>query len=242
VLNVRADLDPSLADLDAILADLTESALSRILADYSGVRFRLDGEKREQGEFLAELFRSFALALIAAYALLAVTLRSYVAPLLILLALPFGFVGALVGHVLFDMELSAFSMIGMLALSGVVINDALLLVESAQRKRAQGVSLNDAFRESVRTRFRPILLTSLTTFFGLLPLLLEPSAQAAWLKPMGVSIGVGVVFATAITLLLVPAACVTLGFPARSDLVAAPSSSLLSSPSVSSSPRARGPA
>ena len=107
--------------------------------------------------------------------------------------------------------LSAFSMIGMLALSGVAINDAVLLVESAQRTFIDGVSLSDAFRKAARIRFRPILLTSLTTFFGLLPLLFEPSPQAAWLKPMGITLAVGIVFTTPITLLLLPAAFAAVG-------------------------------
>jgi len=205
-LNVVADVDPGVADARAILADVRANALPGILAEHPGVEFGLDGLARESAEFFSGVLRFWAVGLIAAYALLATMLGSYAQPLLILLAIPFGFVGAVIGHAALGLEISAFSIIGLIALSGVVVNDALLFADAANRVRACGAPLPEALREGASTRFRPIVLTSLTTFFGLLPLLFERSAQAAWLKPMAVTLGVGVIFATAITLLLVPAA------------------------------------
>jgi multidrug efflux pump subunit AcrB len=144
--------------------------------------------------------------MLAAYALLAVPLRSYLQPLLILFAIPFGFVGAVAGHAILGLQLSAFSMIGFVALTGVVVNDALLLIDRTNRNRSAGMEDRTALIEAAATRFRPILLTSLTTFFGLLPLIFERSAQALWLKPMVATLAFGVVFATVVTLVIVPAA------------------------------------
>ena len=138
------------------------------------------------------------------YALLAIPLRSYSQPLVIMSAIPFGLVGAVWGHLLMGMDLTILSMFGIVALAGVVVNDSLVLVDFINRHR-QEHPLEEAIREAGVARFRPILLTSLTTFFGLLPLLLERSLQARFLIPMAVSLSFGVLFATFITLVLVPA-------------------------------------
>ena len=132
-------------------------------------------------------------------------LRSYLQPLIIMAAIPFGLVGAVWGHVVMGHDVSMFSMIGLVALSGVVVNDSLVLVDYVNRLRAKGTPLHTAIREAGAARFRAIFLTSLTTFSGLTPLLLETSVQARMLIPMGISLGFGVVFATGITLFLVPA-------------------------------------
>ena len=145
------------------------------------------------------------IALLVIYALLAMPLRSYSQPFIIMTAIPFGIVGAVWGHLLMGLDFSMFSVIGLVALSGVVVNDSLVLVDYVNRRRAQGAELGQALVDAGVARFRAIMLTSLTTFAGLTPLLLETSVQARMLIPMGVSLAFGVVFATSITLLLVPA-------------------------------------
>ncbi|MDJ0848411.1 MAG: efflux RND transporter permease subunit [Myxococcota bacterium] len=219
-VNVRADVDPAVADPKDVTAHLEHEVLPALLAEYPGVSVRAAGKGRDESEMLGSLARWWGFALVVAYALMAAPLRSYVQPLLILLAVPFGFVGAVVGHLAFGLELSAFSIIGLVALTGVVINDALVLSDALRRRlearwgeRGRVVSqagLVPALREAAMSRFRPILLTSLTTFIGLLPLLFERSAQAMWLKPMAATLAVGVLFATPVTLLLLPAAHVIL--------------------------------
>jgi multidrug efflux pump subunit AcrB len=139
------------------------------------------------------------------YALLAIPFRSYIQPVIIMSAIPFGIVGAVMGHFIMGYELSIISMMGIIALSGVVVNDSLVLIDAANTYRAEGLSPVDAVVKAGRRRMRPILLTSLTTFFGLLPMIWETSPQAKFLIPMAISLGFGVLFATIIVLLLVPA-------------------------------------
>jgi multidrug efflux pump subunit AcrB len=144
------------------------------------------------------------IALFAMYALMAIPLKSFLQPLLILTAIPFGAVGAALGHMVTGYDLSILSMFGVIALSGIVVNDNIVLVDWINKRRDQGGPLLEAVRTAGAARFRPILLTSLTTFFGLLPLLLERSVQARFMVPMAVSLAFGVLFATLITLVLVP--------------------------------------
>ena len=146
----------------------------------------------------------FTIALLGIFALLAIPLKSYVQPLIIMSAIPFGLVGAIWGHLLMGVTLSMMSMFGLVALSGVVVNDSLIMVSYINRRRREHVDLQTAIREAGVSRFRPILLTSLTTFFGLAPLMLERSFDAEFLLPMAVSLAFGVIFATFITLILVP--------------------------------------
>jgi multidrug efflux pump subunit AcrB len=164
-----------------------------------------EGEQREQREFLASLGHGWLLALLVIFALLAVPLRSYTQPLIIMTAIPFGLIGAVWGHLIMGHDFSMFSLIGVVALSGVVVNDSLVLVDYVNRCRRGGAPLLEALVTAGTARFRAILLTSLTTFAGLTPLLLEKSVQAQMLIPMGISLGFGVIFATLITLILVPA-------------------------------------
>jgi multidrug efflux pump subunit AcrB len=165
----------------------------------------MQGEQAEQQEFLGWMLRRFVMALLVILALLAIPLGSYVQPLIIMTAIPFGMVGAIWGHVLMGYELSMFSVIGMVALAGVVVNDSLVLVDFVNRTRANGVALDQAVRQAGVQRFRPILLTSITTFLGLTPLLLERSVQAQFLIPMAISLAFGVLFSTGVSLVLVPA-------------------------------------
>jgi multidrug efflux pump subunit AcrB len=203
-INVTADVDLSRANANEVVADLRSSALPEILRDYPGMTYSLEGEQREQQQTLATLGRFYVIALFGIYALLAVPLRSYGQPLIIMSVIPFGLVGAVAGHLIMGYQLSIMSMIGVVALSGVVVNSSLVLVDYINRRRASGISLVEAVREAAVARFRPILLTSLTTFVGLTPLMLEKSLQAKVLIPMAVSLAYGVIFATAITLLVVP--------------------------------------
>lgn len=136
--------------------------------------------------------------------MLAISFRSYLQPLIILLAIPFGIVGAIIGHYIMGYSLSVISMMGLVALSGVVVNDSLVLIDFVNRERKHGVEVFEAVcRGSVR-RFRPILLTSLTTFCGLAPMIFETSRQARFMIPMAISLGFGILFATVIALLIVP--------------------------------------
>ena len=146
----------------------------------------------------------FSLAIFIIYVLLAIPLKSYFKPLIVLSAIPFGVVGAVLGHLLFNQPMSVLSLLGVIALSGVVVNDSLLLVVFTNRAKDKGVETREAVLDAVRTRFRPVVLTSMTTFLGILPLLFNQSTQVLFLKPMAISLGVGILFATTIILLLVP--------------------------------------
>lgn len=206
-INVTADVDLAMDEPNAVLARLAAGVLPELEARHRGLRWSLEGEQKEQGDTIAGLAQGFILALIVIFALLAVPFRSYVQPLIVMSAIPFGIVGAIWGHLALGMDLTVMSMFGVVALTGVLVNDSLVLVDFANRAvREEGLSVDDAIRHAGPARFRPILLTSLTTFMGLLPLLLERSLQAQFLIPMGVSLGFGVLFATFITLILVPTA------------------------------------
>jgi multidrug efflux pump subunit AcrB len=203
---VTADVDPAVTNANEVTARIVQQVLPELQQDFPGLTWRLGGEQREQREAMGSLGQLFLLALLAIYALLAVALRSYVQPLIILSAVPFGMVGAVLGHVLMGYDLSLMSMMGVVALSGVVVNDSLLLVVTLNSLRQEkGLHHLEAVVAAGTRRFRPILLTTLTTFFGLSPLILETSMQARFLIPMALSLGFGILFATFITLMLVPA-------------------------------------
>ena len=204
VVSVTADVDQSTANANEILADATSTILPQLLADYPRVRYDFEGEQRQQAETLGGLADSFVIALLIIYILLAIPFKSYSQPLIVMAAIPFGIVGAIWGHVILGFSLTILSMFGIVALTGVVVNDSLVMVDFINRQRETGLSLSDAIREAGAARFRPILLTSVTTFLGLSPLLFEKSLQAQFLIPMAVSLAFGVVFATFITLVLVP--------------------------------------
>jgi multidrug efflux pump subunit AcrB len=202
---VTADVDNAVTNAGQVLADLQRSDLRELPNLFPNVKASIEGEHREQTEFLDSLKSGWLIAMLVIYALLAIPLRSYVQPLIIMTAIPFGLVGAVWGHVLLGLSFSMFSLIGLVALSGVVVNDSLVLIDYVNQRRAGSESLRAALVEAGTARIRAILLTSATTFAGLTPLLLENSVQAKMLIPMAVSLAFGVVFATAITLLLVPA-------------------------------------
>jgi multidrug efflux pump subunit AcrB len=205
VVTVTADVDEAVANANQIAADLRARVMPALAARHPGIEYDFAGEQREQSEFLESLKRGWVVALLVIYALLAIPLRSYLQPLIIMSAIPFGLVGAVWGHVLLGHDFSMFSLIGLVALSGVVVNDSLVMVDYINGRVAQGEGVSEAIRSAGIARFRAILLTSLTTFAGLTPLMMETSVQAQMLIPMAISLAFGVIFATAITLVLVPA-------------------------------------
>jgi multidrug efflux pump subunit AcrB len=209
-VTVTAEVDHATGNPNDINAALVKETLPSLLEDYPGLSYTFGGEQQQQAETMESLGRGFTLALVGMFALLAVAFRSYIQPLIVLLAIPFGFVGAVWGHLIMGYELSLMSMMGVVALAGVVVNDSLILVVAINRYREAGMDMFDAVAAGGERRFRPILLTSLTTFFGLAPMIVETSVQAKFLIPMAVSLGFGVIFATFITLVLVPAAYVAL--------------------------------
>jgi len=210
VINVTADVNLAEGNANEVYADLRGAFLPQLLADNPGLRYGLEGEQREQRKAMAGLLSNYGIALFVIYALLAVPLRSYLQPLVIMAVIPFGLVGAIGGHLLLGMDLSMMSVFGVVALSGVVVNASLLLVHYVNGRRLKGVPTLRAVRDAGVARFRPVVLTSLTTFAGLTPLLLERSLSAQFLIPMATSLAFGVLFATLISLFLVPSAYVIL--------------------------------
>ncbi|WP_207062910.1 efflux RND transporter permease subunit [Motiliproteus sp. SC1-56] len=202
-VNVRADANKELADLTLIKRDL-QVFLDDRLADYPGIQVSFEGEAKEQRDSFSGLFWGMLFVLFVVFCLLAIPFRSYAQPFIVMSVIPFGLVGAVFGHWLMEMNLTIMSLMGMLALTGVVVNDSLVLVDYINRQKRQGVALGAAVRAAGAARFRPVLLTSLTTFAGLMPLIFEKSTQAQFLIPMAVSLGFGILFATLITLLVVP--------------------------------------
>lgn len=204
-ISITADVDLSEANANEILAKFETEHIAPILLDYPSVNYSFEGEQREQRDTLSSLFKNFALALFVVYVLLAIPFKSYLQPLIIMSAIPFGFTGAVIGHIIMGMNLAVLSIIGIVALSGVVVNDSLVMVDFINRyKRDDGKTSLEAALSAGPRRFRPILLTSITTFVGLFPLLIEKSVQAQFLIPMAISLAYGVLFATLITLILVP--------------------------------------
>lgn len=219
VVNVTADVDSKVANATEINHNLFADVLPKIRNDYPGLVYKLEGEQREQRETAVSLFTSVAIALLAIYALLAVQFKSYIQPTIIMSAIPFGLVGAIIGHIIMGFDLSMLSIFGIVALTGVVVNDSLIMIDLINRERSEGIEIHQVIRDSATRRFRPIILTTMTTFIGLVPMILEKSLQARFLIPMAVSLAFGIVFATSITLLLVPSLYMILedvkGLPGR---------------------------
>ena len=202
---VTADVDDQIANANSIIGELTANELKALKKKYPGLKHSLEGEQAEQQESLSALGTGFALSLLLIYALLAIPFRSYVQPLIVILGIPFSFIGALAGHLLLGYGLSMISLFGMVALAGVMVNDSLVLVVATNRIREeQGVALSEAVIQGAMNRFRPIVLTSLTTFFGLAPMIFETALQARFLIPMAISLGFGILFGTVVILVIVP--------------------------------------
>ena len=203
-ISVTADVADEDANSNEINAQIRERELPQLMADIPGLSYSFGGEQERQAETMGALGVGFLLALIVMFSMLAVAFHSYTQPILVMSAIPFGMVGAIWGHVVMGFSLSLMSMMGLIALSGVVVNDSLILIVSINRYREEGMSIWEAVVAGGARRFRPILLTSLTTFFGLAPMIVETSVQARFLVPMAVSLGFGVLAATMIMLLIVP--------------------------------------
>ena len=203
VVNITADIQEG-ANANKILASVKDKIMPALVDDHPGLKFSLEGEQREQADALGSLRTGAMMSLLGIFALLAIPFRSYVQPLIIMSAIPFGLVGAILGHVVMQVELSLMSIMGIVALTGIVVNDSLVLIVFINKLRAEGASVSEAVRRGSAERFRPIILTSLTTFLGLAPMLAETSVQARFLVPMAISLAFGVLFATVIILLLVP--------------------------------------
>ncbi len=201
---LTAVVDKAIGDPQAIAAELQNLHLPNILKKYPGVQPELDGVTKEMGELLTNLGIGMLAACLLIYVLMAIPLKSYAQPLIIMSVIPFGITGAIVGHLIVGETFSMMSLFGVIALFGVVVNDSLVMVDYVNKERAQGVSLTEAIQHAGSKRFRAILLTSLTTFFGLLPIMFEPSLQAKVIVPMAISLAFGILFATVITLVLVP--------------------------------------
>ena len=204
IIKVMADVDQSVTNANELRQDLEKRYLPALMALHPGIKYTIEGEGKEQKESLEDVYKGFAVALFCIYALLAIPFKSFTQPFIIMTAIPFAFVGAVAGHLLMGINLSLLSLFGMVGLTGVVVNDSLVLVYATNRIRNQGQSAEEAITRGAAIRFRAIILTSLTTFAGLTPLLLEKSLQAKFLIPMAVSLGFGVLFATGVTLILIP--------------------------------------
>lgn len=187
-----------------VLQSDLEKYVASLVAQYPGMSYKMGGESEEQRESFTSLYWGIGAVILVIYALLAIPFGSYSQPLIVMSIIPFGLIGAIVGHWIMRMDLTIMSMLGMLALIGIIVNDSLVLVDYINKMRARGMALREAVLTAGAARFRPVMLTSLTTFIGLMPLLFEKATQAQFLIPMAVSLGFGIIFATFITLILVP--------------------------------------
>ena len=204
VVQVSADVTPR-SKAGEVLADLEADTLPDLLAKYPRLQYSFEGRRAQIRDSLESLQTTFPLALLIIYAMLAVPFRSYAQPMIVMMSIPFGVVGAFVGHIIMGYDLCIPSMFGIVALSGVVVNDALVMIDFANRRRKEdGMDHHDAICSAAIQRFRPILLTTLTTFGGLAPIIFETSRQARFLIPMALSLGFGILFATGITLVILP--------------------------------------
>ncbi|MGJ8662241.1 MAG: efflux RND transporter permease subunit [Marinicella sp.] len=202
VINVGMDVEPQNA-LTRISAAMNQQVLPQLRAEFPGLTWSFRGSDAQMRESTQVLWSGFGMAMFVIYALLAVAFGSYTQPLIVMMAIPFGVIGVVIGHLLLGYDLSLVSLMGTVALSGVVVNGALIMVDHANKRRDK-LSALEAIREASVRRFRPIALTTLTTFGGLTPIILERSMQAAQLIPMAIALGFGIVFASSIILIMVP--------------------------------------
>ena len=203
VVTVTANVQP-IKDTNLVLNTLQTDVLPQLLKDYPGLSFSFEGRHADMRDALRSFLYGSTLALIVIYVLLAVPFRSYLQPIIVMAAIPFGVVGAIIGHMLMGYNISIISLMGMIALGGVVVNDSLIMIDYANGKRREGCTAVDAISQAAIRRFRPILLTTMTTFGGLAPMIFETSRQARFMIPMAISLGYGILFATGIMLILIP--------------------------------------
>jgi multidrug efflux pump subunit AcrB len=204
VVDVSADINPR-SEAGEVLDDVKATVLPDLQSRYPGLLYSFEGHRADMRESLDSLKVTFPIALLVLYVMLAVPFRSYVQPLIVMTSIPFGIVGAFLGHMVMGYDLCLPSIFGIVALAGVVVNDSLVLVDFANRRRQDGMNSRQAIIDAGTTRLRPVILTTLTTFGGLAPMIFETSRQARFLIPMALSLGFGILFATFITLVLVPA-------------------------------------
>jgi multidrug efflux pump subunit AcrB len=204
-ITVSADIDPEIVQSTEIIKAISEDYIPELLSSHPGVSYGLEGASQEQVDLLRNLTIASVAALFLIYALIAIPLHSYSQPLIIMSVIPFGMIGAVVGHLLMGISVSMFSLFGLVALAGVVVNDSLIMIDFVNKARASGMAIRQAVIESGTQRFRAIILTSVTTAVGLMPIMLERSLQAQTVIPMAISLSFGIIFATVITLFLIPA-------------------------------------
>lgn len=204
IIGVNADVNTAIANAEQINGVIARDILPALHRDYPGVFFEFQGEKQDSADSLASLQVSFPVALVGIYVIIAAIFRSYIQPLIIMLTVPFGIIGAIIGHLLRGLDVSMMSLFGIVALAGVVVNDAIVLIEAYNFNIAQGMNVREAILEAGKRRFRAVFLTTLSTVGGLTPLILETDLQAQFLIPMALSLAAGVAFATLLTLLLIP--------------------------------------
>jgi len=202
-VTVSANVTPK-SQASMVLSDLTIGALPELQQSYPGLTYSFEGRQADQKESVGGLLKGLLGAIVLIYVILAIPFKSYSQPMIIMVSIPFGIVGAVIGHLIMGYSLSVISIFGIVALSGVVVNDSLVLIDFFNQKRNEGLGVHDAIMTASLQRFRPIVLTTLTTFGGLLPMIFEQSRQARFLIPMAISLGFGILFATFITLLLIP--------------------------------------
>ncbi|MBI1300787.1 MAG: MMPL family transporter [Alphaproteobacteria bacterium] len=203
VITVEADVNPP-SEANVIINTIKEAALPELIQKYPGLTYSFEGQQADMVESLQALAYGMVLILFVMYAILAVLFSSYSQPMMIMIAIPFSMVGAVIGHFIMGYSMSIVSMFGIIALAGVVINDSLILIDLANRKFKEGIDKFTAVTDAAVQRFRPIMLTTLTTFVGLAPMMFETSRQAKFLIPMAISLGYGILFATFLTLFLIP--------------------------------------
>jgi multidrug efflux pump subunit AcrB len=204
-VSVRADVDRAVgANPNDINLELQQTVLPALVAKYDGMSFSMEGQQAQQAETMGGMMRGAVISLLLIFALLALAFKSWIQPIIVMTAIPFGAVGALVAHMLFGYSVTLLSMIGLMAMAGVVVNDSLVMIEFINKSRHAGVPPMRAVLEAGPRRFRAIILTSLTTFVGLFPMLLETSVQAKFLIPMAIALAFGVMFSTMITLVMIP--------------------------------------
>ncbi len=208
VTTVTADLDDEVVTGEEIADALNNDIMPRLQADYPQLLYTMGGEQEEQAESFDAFFPALTFSFLAIYALLAIPFRSYLQPLIIMAVIPFGIIGALIGHMLLDIQLVILSVFGITALAGVIINGSLVMIDFINENLRDGMPIEDAIMKGAKSRFRPIMLTSLTTFLGVAPITFETSLQAQFLVPMAASLGFGVLFGTVILQLLIPALAV----------------------------------
>ena len=203
-IKISADIDSEKVESRKVVSEMNDDAIPNILADYPSVQYGVEGASKDQQDFLSQLGFAAIGALFLIYGLIAIPTKSYAQPIVIMSVIPFGIIGAIFGHFVLGKTINMMSMFGFIALTGVVVNDSLIMVDFINKAKGSGLRMIEIVMQAGTQRFRAILLTSLTTFFGIFPLYFEQSLQAQFIIPMAISLGFGIVFATLITLFLIP--------------------------------------